>query len=165
MQYDIPDALLEGVEAEFMYQYESLAGPSATDSLGITTARIAGGVVLAMRNDVTSYWNKALGFGFAAPVTCDLIDRVIDFCSAGHSPGAVIQIAPTVLPTDWAEICVRHEIREGTSWLKLARDVEQFRPTETTTLEVGPVGPNHVDEWARATLQDSACLSKGSPKW
>ena len=64
MQSHISAARLEGAEAEFMYQYESMAPRSAVTSLGIVTARI-GGVVLSMRNDVTGYWNKALGFGFA----------------------------------------------------------------------------------------------------
>ena len=99
MQTDISAARLEGAEAEFMYQYESMAPRSAVTSLGIVTARIGGGVVLSMRNDVTGYWNKALGFGFAEPVTRDLIDRVIDFYKSERSPRAVLQIAPEVLPT------------------------------------------------------------------
>ena len=93
MQSRISAARLEGAEAEFMYQYESMAPRSAVTSLGIVTARIGGGVVLSMRNDVTGYWNKALGFGFAEPVTRDLIDRVIDFYKSERSPRAVLQIA------------------------------------------------------------------------
>jgi hypothetical protein len=153
MQEDPQADLLEGAEAEFMYQYESLAPPSAADSLGISTGRIGGGVVLAMRNDVTGYWSKALGFGFTEPVTKDLIGRVIDFYSAAQSPTTVIQIAPAALPADWQDICVRHGIREDSQWVKLACPANQFQPIEDTALRVAPVGPDDVDAWARTTLQ------------
>jgi len=149
----ISAARLEGAEAEFMYQYESMAPRSAVTSLGIVTARIGGGVVLSMRNDVTGYWNKALGFGFAEPVTRDLIDRVIDFYKSERSPRAVLQIAPEVLPTNWDEICRSHDIREDSRWFKLTCSVDHFRPIERTTLRVGPVGPDDVDAWARTTLR------------
>jgi hypothetical protein len=43
-----------------MYQYVSKAPPSVARALGITSARIGGGVVLSMRNDPTDYWNKGL---------------------------------------------------------------------------------------------------------
>ena len=88
------NALAEGSEAEFMYQYESMAPQATKASLGIATARIGGGVALSMRHDVTGYWSKALGFGFAEPVTPELIGRVLEFYCAHSSPGAVIQIAP-----------------------------------------------------------------------
>ena len=153
MQSDIAAARLEGAEAEFMYQYESMAPRSAVTSLGIVTARIGGGVVLSMRNDVTGYWNKALGFGFAELVTRDLIDRVIDFYKSERSPRAVLQIAPEVLPTNWDEICRSHDIREDSRWFKLTCSVDHFRPIERTTLRVGPVGPDDVDAWARTTLR------------
>ena len=152
MQSHISAARLEGAEAEFMYQYESMAPRSAVTSLGIVTARI-GGVVLSMRNDVTGYWNKALGFGFAEPVTRDLIDRVIDFYKSERCPRAVLQIAPEVLPTNWDEICRSHDIRGDSRWFKLTCSVDHFRPIEHTTLRVGPVGPDDVDSWARTTLR------------
>jgi hypothetical protein len=153
MQSHISAARLEGAEAEFMYQYESMAPRSAVTSLGIVTARIDRGVVLSMRNDVTGYWNKALGFGFAEPVTRDLIDRVIDFYKSERSPRAVLQIAPEVVPTNWDEICRSHDIREDSRWFKLTCSVDHFRPIERTTLRVGPVGPDDVDAWARTTLR------------
>ena len=60
MQTDISAARLEGAEAEFMYQYESMAPRSAVTSLGIVTARIGGGVVLSMRNDVEAIGTRRL---------------------------------------------------------------------------------------------------------
>ncbi len=158
---DISAARLEGAEAEFMYQYESMAPRSVATSLGIVTARIGGGVVLSMRNDPAGYWSKALGFGFAEPVTRDLIDRVIDFYKGERSPSVVLQIAPEVLPADWYEICRSHDIREDSRWFKLTCSVDQFRPVERTTLRVGPVGPDDVDAWARTTLRGFGMPEEG----
>src|SRR5262245_31552661 len=93
--------LAETAEAEFMYQYQAMAPSPTQTALGVAAARIGGGVTLSMRHDVTGYWSKALGFGFTEPITGPLIDQVIDFYRAEHSPGAVIQIAPVALPAEW----------------------------------------------------------------
>lgn len=146
-------ALAEGTEAEFMYRYESCADAGTTAALGIAAERIGGGVALSMRHDVTGYWNKALGFGFAEPVTADLIERVVGHYRNVKSPGATIQIAPQVQPTDWNEICARHELRRGTPWIKLACGVDDLRLGAGTTLRIGPVGPGSVQEWATVTLR------------
>jgi hypothetical protein len=87
-------ALAEGAEAEFMYQYVSMAPPSVRSKLAVDTTRIGGGVVLSLRNDVTGYWSKALGFGFDEPVTHDLIASVVEYHRTRTTLGAVIQIAP-----------------------------------------------------------------------
>ena len=58
------NALAEGSEAEFMYQYESMAPQATKASLGIATARIGSGVVLSMRHDVTGYWSEGAGVRF-----------------------------------------------------------------------------------------------------
>ena len=146
-------ALAEGVEAEFMYRYETGADSATTAALGLAATRIGGGVALSMRHDVTGYWSKALGFGFAEPVTADLIGRVVEHYRSEESPGATIQIAPQVLPTDWAEICARHELSPGTPWVKSACGVDDLRFDAVTALHIGPVGPGSVQEWATATLR------------
>ena len=69
--------------------------------LGIAVDRIGGGVALSVRNDVSGYFSKALGFGFTEPVTADLVDRVIAFYERNGSQGATLQIAPEVLPGYW----------------------------------------------------------------
>jgi acetyltransferase (GNAT) family protein len=153
MQKTQVSGLAEAAEAEFMYQYESMASPGTKTSLGIETLRIGGGVALSMRNDVTGYWSKALGFGFTEPVTAQLIDQVIDFYRAQHSAGAVIQIAPTALPHDWPEICMRHEIREDSRWIKLACSVGEFHASRSSELRVSPVGPNDLGQWASTALR------------
>jgi hypothetical protein len=146
-------ALAEGAEAEFMYRYETGADPVTMAALGIAAKRIGGGVALSMRHDVTGYWSKALGFGFAEPVTADLVERVVEHYRSENSPGATIQVAPAVQPADWAEICARHELRLGTPWIKLACGVDDLLLGADTTLRVGPVGPDSVQEWATATLR------------
>ncbi|MGV9803629.1 GNAT family N-acetyltransferase [Mycobacterium sp. NPDC003449] len=146
-------ALAEGAEAEVMYQYETLAPPPTKSALGIATVRIGGGVALAMRNDPVGYWNKALGFGFAEPVTADLVRRVTDFYRAERSAGAVLQIAPAALPDAWPEICAEFGISFDSEWIKLACPVEEVEPAAPAGVDVGPVEPADVDEWASATLR------------
>ncbi len=116
----------EAAEAEFMYAYESGASADVVAEMGIATGRVGGGVVLSMRHDVTGYWSKALGFGFDEPVTADLVDRVTGFFRAQDSQGAVIQIAPSVLPPDWDDICARHGLRPTAPWIKLGCSVDDF---------------------------------------
>ena len=145
-------ALAEGAETEFMYRYETSADPVTMGALGIAAERIGGGVALSMRHDVTGYWSKALGFGFAEPVTANLIERVVEHYRGENSPGATIQIAPAVQPADWDEICAHHDLRPGTPWIKLASGVDDLTLSVDTTLRIGPVGPDSVQEWATATL-------------
>jgi hypothetical protein len=79
MPEDRIDALTEAADAEFMYQYEATAAPPTKTALGIATTRIGGGVALSMRNDITGYWSKALGFGFTELVASELIGQVVEF--------------------------------------------------------------------------------------
>ncbi|MFF3439810.1 GNAT family N-acetyltransferase [Streptosporangium sp. NPDC002721] len=160
MSQDRLTALAEGAEAEFMYQYESSAPPSARSTLGIATTRIGGGVALSMRHDVTGYWSKALGFGVEEPVTRDLIDRVVDFYRAEDSEGAVIQIAPSALPPDWDDIRAGHGIVPGSAWVKLTCPIDDFRPGRTA-LRVGPVGPGEAEEWASVVLRGFGMPEEG----
>ncbi len=153
MQEDQISRLAEAAEAEFMYQYEKMASLSTQATLGIATARIGGGVALSMRNDVTGYWSKALGFGCTEPVTGQLIDQVIGFYRAEHCPGAVIQIAPASLPSDWPTICSRNNIRPDSHWIKLACSIDDFQPGKNTDLRIGSVGPEDFSRWASTALR------------
>ncbi|SEH84408.1 Acetyltransferase (GNAT) domain-containing protein [Mycolicibacterium rutilum] len=117
---------------------------------------MGGGVVLSVRNDVTGYWSKALGFGFTEPVTPGLIDRVIDFYRAERSRGAVVQIAPEVLPDDWPRICERHGFKPDAEIYKLGCSVDDVQPGPVLTApdaRVGLVGPADAEAWATATLR------------
>ncbi|KAA0095958.1 GNAT family N-acetyltransferase [Mycolicibacterium sp. P1-18] len=145
--------LAETAEAEFMYQYESSAAPTTKQTLGITTARIGGGVALSMRHDVTGYWSKALGFGVSEPVTAEILDEVVAFYVAEAATGAVIQIAPSLLPDDWSEIAGRHGLTPTSPWIKLAGAIDDVETSYTTNLSVRPVDPLDLPLWATTTLR------------
>lgn len=140
--------LAETVEAEMMYRYEADAPAVARDGLGIATARMGGGVVLSARLDPFEYWSKALGFGFAEPVTHDLIAQVIAFYREQGTPTAMIQVAPSVLPPDWAEISAAHGLEAAGSWMKLAAPLTATRSEARTDLRVARVAEADADEWA-----------------
>lgn len=151
----------ETAEAEFMFQYEIAASAPTQAALGIAAVRIGGGVALSMRNDVTGYWSKALGFGVTEPVTDQLIDRVIDFYRTERSPGAVIQIAPSLLPEEWPTICARHDIRLDSEWIKLACSIDDIRPGHHSDFRISAVGPEHFSQWAAAAMRGFGMPEEG----
>lgn len=145
--------LAEAAEAEFMYQYESSAPPATKQTLGIAAARIGGGVALSMRHDVTGYWSKALGFGVTEPVTAELVDDLVAFYVAEKAPGAVIQIAPALLPHDWPEIARRRGLTPTSPWIKLFGAIEYVQTGHTTDLAVRSVDQVDFPRWAATTLR------------
>ena len=134
-----------------MYRFVAMAPPPVKTRLGIAVERIGGGIAMSVRNDVTGYFSKALGFGFAEPVTAELANRVFGFYEQHDSPGATLQIAPEVLPEDWTDICASHQLRANGPWWKLACPIGDATP-QPTELRVGPVGLDEVDEWVRVLL-------------
>jgi GNAT superfamily N-acetyltransferase len=163
-RFDSPEderiALAERVEAEFMYQYESMAPHPVNSQLGIAATRIGGGV-LSMRNDVTGYWSKAVGFGVSEPVTSALIDEVLEFYRAESSPGAVIQISPSARPADWDQLAAARNFRAQDPWFKLMCRVEDFGAAVRTELRVGPVAKNDAREWAAVALRGFGMPEQG----
>jgi len=157
---DLSTALAEGVEAETMYQYESMAAPSVKARLGIATTRIGGGVALSILHDVTGFWNKALGFGFEEPVTYELIGRVVDFYRSQGNTRTTFQIAHSVLPPDWEEIRAAFGLRPTSHYVKLACRVEDFWPGESK-LDVEPVRPEDVRQWATVTFRGFGMPEEG----
>lgn len=159
---DLADAvrLAEGAEAEFMIAMASGAPPEAQAALGMTQARVGGGVVLAMAGDPTGgYWNKALGFGVTEPVTADLVEEVLGVYRRSGSGVAVLQVAPSVLPDDWEHMCHRHGIVPGQTWVKLLRATELEPAEASSSLRVEPLGPGDAAAWAHAY-----CVGFGMPE-
>jgi GNAT superfamily N-acetyltransferase len=159
MNTDMAPALAERSEAEAMYSFEQGASADVQTSLGMARSRIGGGVVLSMRHDPSRYWNKALGFGFDEPVTAELIREVFDFYRSQKTPMTVLQLAPSVLPEDWDEICGAENLSAGSSTVKLvcetdaalARIEEHGRPG--TVLRVDPVEASQADEWGSVMMR------------
>lgn len=153
-------ALVEQVEAEWMYLLEAGAPTGVRAELGMAAARIGGGVALAMRHDPSRYWNKALGFGFDEPVTADVIAQVCDFYRAQGAPQAVLQLAPSVLPGDWDDICAAHRLVPEGSWVKLGHDLAAVDPVDTD-LRVAAVEAGDATEWASVLLRGFGMPEKG----
>jgi GNAT superfamily N-acetyltransferase len=153
MTVDIPSATAERSEAETLYDFEAGTAPADQEALGMSRARIGGGVALSVRNDPSGFWSKALGF--TGPVTADLIEEVCAFYRDAGTPRAVIQIAPSLLPDDWAEICAKSGLVGGSSWVKLACPVDRAleHTVETNGLRVEPLSTSDGPEWASVMLR------------
>lgn len=177
----VPPSVTEQSEAEAMFRFETEAPESVRAALGMTAARIGGGVVLSMRDDPTGYWSKALGFGVTTPVTADVIGEVCDFYRSEENPQAVIQIAPAFLPEDWDDICRREGITEGSSWVKLVcpadeavTRAEAVEPPQAG-MRVAPLEPERAQEWGAVVTRAfgmpeehyarMTAASAGTPGW
>ena len=136
----------ESAEAEFMYQYES----HAPESLGVTAARLADGVVLHMRHDPISYWSKALGF--TQEVTPVLIAEILDFYRSCDATTAVLQFAPYLLPVSFAELAADLGLTEAGSLVKLGCAVDDVK-AGATNLRIGRVAESDAAEWGELILR------------
>ncbi|WP_329057894.1 hypothetical protein [Amycolatopsis sp. NBC_01480] len=145
----------ETSEAQTLLDFETRAPAGIRAALGISHARIGGGVVLAMRNDPISSWSKAMGFGFNAPVTIELIEEIGEFYRAQGAPSREVLLAPAVLPEDWPEICARTGLREGVRRAKLACPVETMeqRGVLPTRVQVGLVSEQDAGEWGTTLVR------------
>lgn len=156
----VSPSVAERSEAEAVFQMETGGPESVRSALGMNATRIGDAVVLSMRNDPTHYWSKALGFGRTAPVTAELIHEVCAFYRAEGSPQAILQLAPSVIPQDWTEICAREGITAGSSWVKLVAEVDDAVAhadapdrRQADGLRVARVSADDADEWASVTLR------------
>jgi hypothetical protein len=154
----ITSAAIEQFEAESYVGWEEAASPAAKAVLGTRQLRIGGGVALAMPNDPSHFWSKALGLGITEPVTLTLAEQVIDFYRAQGMDRFHFVFAPEAVPSDWTDICAKLNITAGERDVKLAGHLETI--TDTVQAHGGPaayldaglrierVGPNRASEWA-----------------
>ncbi len=144
-------AMLETIEAEYLYAYLSQAPSGVREHLGMTETRIGGGVAVAMRNNPVSIFSKALGF--TEPVGGGLVDQVVDFYRAHRTPTAMIQVAPSAMPADWEAICASHQREPAGSQIKLAAPVAQLRCHTESRLRVEPVSAGDAQEWGTVVME------------
>jgi GNAT superfamily N-acetyltransferase len=131
--------IAEHVELENRIRLHGSAPSSVKTVLGMDSARIGGGVALSMLNDPSGgYWRKALGFGLTEPLTADIVAEVSGFYRSRSSPNALLQVAPSVLPPDWDDICTANGITGGQWLIKLACEARHFVPGGSD-LRVRPV--------------------------
>ena len=143
-------ALTESAEAEFMWALHVGAPRETKRALGMASTRVGGGVALVMADDPTGgYWNKALGFGVTEPVTAGLVADIADFYRSTGAPVMCIQVAPSALPDDWDEICARHGIAAGSTWVKLLRSADLPATPARTDLRVEVVGADAAEAYGR----------------
>lgn len=154
-----PPLAIEDSEAEALFQLETGGPETVRSALGMTATRLGGAVVLAVRNDPTDYWSKALGFGREEPVTAELIAEVCAFYRAAGTRRATLQLAPSVIPDDWAEICAREGLTTTSSWAKLVAPVDEVvvraddderRPADG--IRIAPVERGDLYRWAALML-------------
>ncbi|HET6987685.1 MAG TPA: GNAT family N-acetyltransferase [Kribbella sp.] len=144
--------VLELAEAEAMFDYVQSTSAAVAESLGTAGLRVGGGVAMSVRNDVTHFFSKALGFGFGEPVTPELIAVLTEFYRAQGTPQATIQVAPQVLPSGWADIAEKEGLAEGGTFLKLARTPGRLE-TAPTDLRIATVQPAEREEWADVLMR------------
>ena len=151
---DPATARAERVEARAMRTFVTGSSAQTRRDLGISALDLGGGVALAMRNDPTDYWSKALGFGTTEPITRQLVGEVVRFYERAGVRLATFQIAPAALPADWPEIAAAHRLVHTSNWVKLQRQVPGPAPLPPSVpgVEVGPVPEEGHPEWARVLM-------------
>ncbi|WP_033344986.1 GNAT family N-acetyltransferase [Catenuloplanes japonicus] len=158
--HTIENTIAETVEAESLIGYVSSAPGPVRERLGASTARIGGGVAVAMRADGSGFWNRTVGLGVAAPVTEDVLAEVVAFYRAARVLRASVQIAPSALPADWDEISTRHGLTAGATWMKLGAQVEEVQAV-SSGLRAGPLPAAERTAWAEIILASFGMTAPG----
>lgn len=81
-------------------------------------------------------------------MTEDLVAEIVERYRSAGAPAGVLQIAPSVLPEGWDEICARHGLEAGSVWAKLLRPAASPAKESTTDLRVGVLPPEEGLAWA-----------------
>lgn len=146
-------AVAEQTEAAVHRRVVGQAPAEVRARLRISALDLDGAVALALANDPSGYWSKALGLGITAPVTRDLVAELCAFYATNGGSHATIQIAPEALPADWEEIRADHGLAEGHPWIKLLRPATPPPAPPATSLRVGLVPSTELGEWAYVLLE------------
>jgi len=109
--------LAERTEALAMQRMMQQQTPETAELLGISAPDLADGVhTVVVRDPMWGYWNKALGF--CSTVEEATIDDAISRARAEQVSAFAFQLQPRVVPADWIAVTRRHELTEGTMFVK-----------------------------------------------
>ncbi|HEY3528231.1 MAG TPA: hypothetical protein VGK78_03710 [Nocardioides sp.] len=130
--------LAERTEAMAMQRMMLHQSPETIELLGVSAPDLADGVhTVVVRDPMWGYWNKALGF--CSPVDETTVAEAVARARDQRVPAFAIQVQPRAVPDGWSAIVERHQLTEGTMFVKCfggaePRDVE-------TDLRIGRLGP------------------------
>jgi GNAT superfamily N-acetyltransferase len=110
-------------------------------SEGISTYRVAGGVVAKAPPDPGHFWTRA--FAFDRQLTDEELLAILDF----HQGAGELQLAPWAFPPGWEQIRRAHGLVEMEPWVKLGCAVEDARPDDGSAFPITEIGPAQAGEW------------------
>lgn len=151
-------ALAEHVEAESLAALFDLASPSVHEALGLEYLRVGGGVAaVANAGPMQRQWSRAVGFGWAEPITDDIVDQVCDLNRRHGAQEVWFQVSPWVRG-EWETTLETHGFTPDLTWTKYVRDTSP-PPDAFTVLRVRQLtaadAHEYADVYAEGTCADS----------
>jgi GNAT superfamily N-acetyltransferase len=144
--------LAETSEAESLYQLIRSTTAETRERMRLAVERIGGGVVVAAGNDTSRFWSRALSLGLHEPLTAEVLAAAVELATAQAAPRLVFQVAPALLPPDWADTVGRFGLTPGTTWYKMACPADAF-VADQTELQIARTTSADADA-AAAALAD-----------
>jgi GNAT superfamily N-acetyltransferase len=138
--------LAERTEALAMQRMMREQSPETTDLLGVSAPDLADGVhTVVVKDPMWGYWNKALGFCTTVEETT--IEEAVSRARERQIPAFAFQVQPRAVPGDWPAITQRHDLTEGTMFVKCFGPAE---PREVETdLRIARLGAEDAEEFTR----------------
>jgi GNAT superfamily N-acetyltransferase len=153
---EISPAAMEDAERDTSADYVAAGG----DTVGARQLRVGGGSAIAVPNEPSAMWSRAVGLGFAEPITVALLERMTAFYRAMRIRTMLIQLAPQAQPAYWPEMCARLNLREeGQPWIKLSGRTSVVADHSRAVaklgdgLRIGNVPLERAAEWAEVMLR------------
>ena len=145
---------IERIEAEAGLDGFSTASEAVKQSLGLTSARIGGTVVLATKKDPSGRRNTASALGLDQPLDDDLIAELIAFFREAGVTQATLKVAVPALPDDAGRLRQAHGLTLGPATVKLLRPTDPTLQAETT-LRVAEVDPGQYPDVVAIAVRHS----------
>lgn len=138
--------LAEHTEAVAMRRIMDDQTAEVHEQLDMSTHAAGDGVhVVVVHDPMWGYWNKALGF--RETVTEETVAAVLDRGRERGVGALGLLLQPRVVSDDWDRIATKHDLAQGTTFVKC------FGPTEPRTVEtdlrIERLRPEHGSEFVR----------------